>query len=115
MGNWDKKFAAIESHFGFKLYDWQKDYISMKIDSIPVGGRKNGKTFAYVLRHLLNYEVKIGDYKYAFTEAERTGRYWLIFPCDEFRTMDYMKHWYPKYVISLDRELKSIGLDTCFI
>lgn len=114
--NWDKTFKKIESHFGFKLHDWQKDYVSMKIDSIPVGGRANGKTFAYVLRHLLNYEVKLGDYKCAFVNAERTGQYWLMFSCDESeRNSSYTKHWYPKFVMDIDQELKSIGLDTCFL
>ena len=113
--NWNKIFEKIESHFGFKLYDWQKDYISMKIDGIPVGGRKNGKTFAWVLRHLLNYEVKLGDYKYVFANVARTENYWLQFPCDELRSNEYIHHWYPQYVIGVDQELKSIGLDTCFI
>ena len=112
---WDEVFKKIEKHFGFKLHDWQKDYISMTIDFIPVGGRKNGKTFAYVLRHLLNYEVKIGDYEYAFLRAGTEGHYWLVFPRDEFRSLDYINRWYPQYVIKIDKELKQIGIDTCFI
>lgn len=113
--NWNKTFEKIEQSFGFKLYDWQKDYISMKIDGIPVGDRQTGKTFAYVLRHLLNYEVKMGDYEYVFKTAERHGWCCSKFPCDEFRSIQYMKHWYPRYVIDIDQKLKSIGIDTCFI
>lgn len=114
--NWEKTFEKIERGFGFKLYDWQKDYISMKIDFIPVGGRCNGKTFAYVVRHLLNYEVKIGDYKHVFGYIDQTGhQWWMRFPRDEFRDHKYMNHWYPQYVIDIDKKLKSIGLDTCFL
>lgn len=114
--NWNKIFKKIEKHFGFKLDNWQKDYISMKIDEIPVGGRGNGKTFAYILRHLLNYEVKLGDYKYAFDNGKAVDSdYWFIFPCDEFRSAQYMRNWYPRYVIEIDQRLKFIGLETCFI
>lgn len=107
--DWENVFKKIEQALGFELYDWQKDYISMKIDSIPVGGRRNGKTVAYIVRHLLNYEVKLGEYVDVF--KWRNG----YFPCDRFTSFQYTHYWYPQLVMDIDCKLKSVGLDTCFL
>lgn len=115
--NWDAIFEKNEEHFGFKLHDWQKDYISMKTDTIPLGGRRRGKTFAFIVRHLLNYENKLGDYDHVFSRYNRrTELYQLYFPCDTpGRSVRYTSTWYVQEVIKLDKELKCIGLETCFI
>ena len=117
--NWTKTFAKVEKALGFKLYEWQKSYIRMDIDEIPVGGRGNGKTLAYILRHLLNYEVKYADY--SVVSGKYYGHYddwyyqpWFIFPCDEFPSREYVSRWYPRYVIDIDRLLKEHEIETCF-
>lgn len=43
----------IEKAFGFQLYDWQKEYLLGKTNH-RLGGRRNGKTFAYCLKLLLS-------------------------------------------------------------
>ena len=47
----EQYFPLIEKAFGFALYDWQKDYLLGK-GNRPYG-RRQGKTFAYCLRLLL--------------------------------------------------------------
>lgn len=42
----------IEKAFGFKLYDWQREYLLGK-KQFRSGGRRNGNTFAYCLKLLL--------------------------------------------------------------
>lgn len=114
--NWSKTFEKVEEAMGFKLYDWQKDYISMEIDDIPVGGRGNGKTVAFILRHLLNYEDKLIGFNHPYECEKQLGSwYWSKFPVDEtYITVAEQKGYYEKLVKEIDRKLKSVGLETCF-
>ena len=109
--NWNKTFKKVKEALGFELYDWQKDYISMKIDHMPVSERRTGKTTAFILRYLLNYEVKIHSHKKFWS-----GPYYVsLFPVDEYWVNHaYIHGWYPGYVMEIDRRLKSVGLETCF-
>ena len=108
-------FRKIEKALGFRLHDWQKDYISMKSDYIP-DERGCGATTAFILRHLLNYGEKIGDYSHLFPN-KRPGmfpEYWKRFPCDRTEPRRYLLDTYAYYVVEIDKKLKSIGIDTCF-
>ena len=55
----DETIEKIESIFGFLLYDWQKQYLKDRTHFPVFWGRKNGKTFAYILELLLCGEDKI--------------------------------------------------------
>lgn len=48
----DEAISKIEQVFGFTLYDWQKKYLKGD-DSARPAGRRQGKTFAYCVRLLL--------------------------------------------------------------
>lgn len=106
---WSKTFKKVEEALGFELYDWQKDFISMEIDFIPVGGRANGKTLAFILRYLLNYEIQIKMYPMMW----KGPYYEELFPVDmEKINILYIHDWYPRYILEIDRKLKSVGLET---
>lgn len=49
------EIKLIEKKYGFKLYEWQKEYL---LNNGPViSGRRNGKTFVYMIKLLtINYE-----------------------------------------------------------
>lgn len=49
----NEKIAKLETIFGFKFYDWQTQYLKGDYDTILNQGRRNGKTFIYCLRLLL--------------------------------------------------------------
>lgn len=102
---YEKTFEKIEKTFGFKLHDWQKDYISMKIDYIPVGGRCCGKTFAFILRQLLNYEekIKFGDKK----------QFYECFVCDRNEPIMY-KDWFINETYKIAEILETNGIDNIF-
>lgn len=49
----EEMIPRIEQAFGFPLYDWQKDYLLGKTETV-IGGRRNGNTFAYIVKLLLS-------------------------------------------------------------
>lgn len=53
MGITDEVLKTLEHVVGFNLYDWQKRYLKGDNTAWPQGGRRNGKTFAYCARLLL--------------------------------------------------------------
>lgn len=109
---WSKTFKLIEESLGFELYDWQKAYIAMDSDHIP-DERQCGATTAFILRHLLNYGDKIGNYK---TIGSESVEYWCAFPCDHMEFASVYKHdLYPRMVMDIDNKLRSVGINTCFI
>jgi hypothetical protein len=134
--NWSKTFQLIEQELGFELYDWQKNYISMASDEFPheiitktewyygVPDRKyylepkhrSGFTTAYILRGLLNYGEKIGDYSRILAPARNMDgvREYCIFWCDYNYSEQYTRNTFPRLVVKLDQMLKSLGLETCF-
>lgn len=111
-----KTFETIERALGFKLHDWQKDYISLSSDWMP-DERQTGRTTAFILRHLLNYGEKLGDYRMLDPKNKyysQTYEYWRLFPCDRDEPLTYVYGVYPQYVKSIDAKLKVFGLETCF-
>lgn len=104
---WKNSFEKIEKAFDFKLYDWQKDYISMKIDSLPIGGRCTGKTFAFVIRQLLNYETR-----HVFPTIKMDLYNYIV--CDRNNPAEYVHDWFPNYVREINMKLNAIGLETMF-
>lgn len=59
----------VEKALGFKLYDWQKEYIFHN-GCIPNGGRNTGKSIAVITKFLLDYKAKpinIGKQYYSLT------------------------------------------------
>lgn len=106
---WSKTFKKVEEALGFELYDWQKNFISMEIDFIPVDGRANGKTLAFILRYLLNYEIQIKMYPIMW----KGPYYEELFPVDMMWERNiYVRDIYPKYIIEINEKLKSVGLET---
>lgn len=93
----DEDIAKIEKIFGFKLYDWQIDYIRGKEVARPYG-RRTGKTFAYILRLLLNSPFEI-------TEKSITT--------DEYHGIEY-RDWFLRELIKIDTVLKENGFETSF-
>ena len=57
----DIPFMKIEKALGFKLYDWQKNYILEKSNEV-VNKRASGKTTAHILRILFMGEDPIEIY-----------------------------------------------------
>lgn len=68
----------VEKALGFKLYDWQKAYILDK-GLLPVGGRKNGKTLAVMLKCMMpdlpDMKWKRDDIQYFTDGTVKTRRY----------------------------------------
>ena len=58
--NWMEDWIVenIEKALGFKLYDWQKDYIFNRSSHIP-SGRRIGFTTAYILKLIISEGSKI--------------------------------------------------------
>ena len=106
--NWNKTFKKVEEALGFKLYNWQKEYIRMDCDDMP-SYRACGRTTAFVLRYLLNYEVKICRSCLKLPEY-----YNWAFPIDEEHGKNYKREWYPWFVKDIDTKLKHTGLETYF-
>ncbi len=104
-----KTLKKVEKALGIKLYDWQRDYIMLDSDFIP-DGRRNGKTLAFILRILLNFEVKLPQSSLTMKEYPRFE--YLTFPCDEERSRDYRFRWYRQKVLEIDAMLKSAGIET---
>lgn len=78
----------IESVFGFKLYDWQKDYLLGK-SAIPNSiwdERNTGTTFIYIVNHLLE--------GYSVNEIPLD-----IHPCEQY------KSWFRRYVRDINARL----------
>ena len=111
---WSKTFKKVEEALGFELYGWQKDFISMEIDFIPVGGRANGKTLAFILRYLLNYETNL----YLFNNRNLwLGAYYdNLFPVDErWENHRYTHCVYPQYVMEINSKLRANGIETYLV
>lgn len=104
-----KTLKKVEKALGIRLYDWQKDYIMLESDFVP-DGRGNGKTLAFILRILLNFEVKLSQN--SLTMREYPGFEYLMFPCDEERSKNYQFGWYRQKVLETDALLKSAGIET---
>lgn len=79
----EETIQKIEQIFGFSLYDWQKDYIMGKSEYVAPG-RRNGKTFAYILKLLLSDGTKIRyrDLKerYIENDKKKITRYGNAYP-----------------------------------
>lgn len=56
--NKDFMFKRIEKSIGFKLDDWQRNYILGETDYIVKGQRGNGKTTTILIKELLDYKSK---------------------------------------------------------
>ena len=56
--NKDFMFKRIEKSIGFKLDDWQRNYILGDADYIVKGQRGNGKTATILIKELLDYKAK---------------------------------------------------------
>lgn len=56
MDNWMNEWTAdcIEEALGFKLYDWQKDYIFSNPVPFTMGGRRIGLTTAYIIKLIIS-------------------------------------------------------------
>lgn len=109
-----RTIKLIEKALGFKLHEWQIDYISMKSEYLPED-RGCGATTAFILRRLLNYGDKLGTYIILEPYNADKIEYWRQFPCDREYPLKYRRSFYMFMVIRLDRALKSVGIDTCFI
>lgn len=110
----------IEAEFGFKLHDWQKDYLLDKA-TIPSPiwlGRNTGTTFIFIVKHLLEgcsvKEVPLDihpckQYKTWFRQYVRDINARLIragvLPGKEFivHKLDYMQLWFYNWLM-LDKE-----------
>lgn len=118
---WNKTFKKIEKALGFKLYDWQKAYISLESDFVPEG-RCVGATTAFILRWLLNYGEKIDNFEpyendqiEHARDARRGLNYWELFPCDNpMLSVQYVVHIYHRMVVEINYKLHQAGIDTCF-
>lgn len=106
----DETIEKIESIFGFPLYDWQKQYLKDRTHFPVFWGRKNGKTFAYILELLLCGEDKIkkeeiekyadGYYPGIMAEKVCGGRY---------------KQWFARECLKINQALVENGFDTIII
>lgn len=56
--NKDFMFKRIEKSIGFKLDDWQRNYILGETDHIVKGQRGNGKTTTIIIKELLDYKAE---------------------------------------------------------
>ncbi|MDD3204180.1 MAG: hypothetical protein PHS74_00370 [Lachnospiraceae bacterium] len=112
--------SQIEAEFGFKLYDWQKDYLLDKA-AIPSEiwiSRRTGTSFIHIVKQLLNgYSVKevpldihpCAQYKNWFrqnvqdinTRLIRAG----VLPDENpiIPKLDYMQLWFYNWLM-LDKE-----------
>lgn len=104
LGN--KHFEKINKALGFELYQWQIDYIRGDSDYIP-SGRCNGKTLAFVLRQLLNYEKQR-------PVIARYDEFYENFVCDREDPPSYVKDWYIRFVYDVAYKLHQSGIETCF-
>ena len=102
---WNKKFKLVEKALGFELKQWQKDFISMKSDTLHTDVRQSGNTTAFILRHLLNNEHQL--YLFGSNIPE-----YLLFPCDHDDTYQYRNNFYGKEVIRLYDKLSEECIET---
>jgi len=98
----DEVLAKIEIAFGFKLYEWQMEYIKGNTNR-RAGGRRNGNTFAYCVRMLLQDDNKI-----KLSEL-RTSRY-----LDGRHGTQYIG-WFRRYLLDINEVLVNNGFETNFI
>ena len=111
---WNKKFKLIEKALGFELKQWQRDYISMKTDFILETRRQTGKTTAFILRHLLNYENQLYMH-IVYCRGYQDIPECLCFPCDNDkpeRMNEYYTNFYVYEVMSLYNKLHTVGIKT---
>ena len=96
----DDMIPKIEKTFGFRLYEWQKEYLLGKTDC-RMGGRYNGKTFAYCLRLLLSDGQPIPRKEIKLRKLSDNPL------CDD----NYQK-WFVKYLLNMNTILKNAGFQT---
>ena len=103
----EKYFSKINKALGIELRDWQKAYIRGDSDLL-LGGRGSGKTLAFVLRQLLNYEVRVPF-------SEECSKFYVGFSCDRNEPSNYMHDWYIQFVYNVARRLDDAGIETRFM
>ncbi len=96
----EEMLTGIERIFGFKLYDWQKEYILGKTD-VRKGGRRNGNTFAYCIRLLLSDGEPIPR-KYSALRSKADA----AFPDEGYKT------WFARYLLEINDTLTKAGFKT---
>ena len=83
----EKMIPRIEQAVGFPLYDWQKDYLL---------GRRNGNTFAYIVKLLLS-------------DGEPIKRRDLL----KYLDGEYgNRRWFTDYVLEINDTLMKAGFET---
>lgn len=89
-----EKMQQVEIAMGFKLHEWQKNYIVYGSRALMPAGRQNGRTTAHILRLLL-------------TSAEPiyTGN---VAP-DEWHGHNYVE-WYRREVRKIHEKLVAAGI-----
>lgn len=95
----EETLSDIENIFEFKLYKWQKEYLLGKTDQ-RIGGRNNGKTFAYCIKLLLSDGNKIK------WDDVINGKY-----IDEYHEGTY-KRWFARFIRDINEQLVSAGFET---
>jgi len=97
----DKIIAKLERVFGFYLFDWQKAYLKGDDSAFPSGGRRNGKTFTYCVRLLLEDRPSIDLSSYKDVSK-------LV---DEYHGNRY-PDWFRGYLREINNQLLAGGFDT---
>lgn len=102
-----KDIKKINKALGFELYDWQVAYIRGDSDYMPTG-RANGKTLAFVLRQLLNFEIRI-------PAPKNSDELYKMIVCDRDEPKTYTNDWFLRFVFELAVRLDNEGIETVFI
>lgn len=102
----DDLLNYLETLFGFKLYDWQKSYLKGNDNSFLKSGRRNGKTFTYCLRLLLEKREP-----FVIDDFRDTRRHKSKMAIDECHGPHY-EHYFCDYIYDLNRQLIEAGLQT---
>lgn len=91
----EKMIPRIEQAVGFPLYDWQKDYLLGNTRTV-IGGRRNGNTFAYIVKLLLS-------------DGEPIKRRDLL----KYLDGEYgNRRWFTDYVLEINDTLMKAGFET---
>lgn len=102
-----KDINKINKALGFELYDWQVAYIRGDSDYMQTD-RATGKTLAFVLRQLLNYEVRV-------SAPHNANEIYEMIVCDRNLPKSYTHDWFPRFVCELAVKLDNAGIETVFI
>lgn len=111
---WSRTLKKVEKVLGFKLYDWQKDYIMLKSDWMP-SERASGRTTAFILRHLLNYG---GQMDHFVTDQLhhyplQIGWDWWQFPDSLHEPENLIVYsWYAREILEMAIMLYWAGIET---